>query len=848
MQILLTFDAMSPRSRALSRRLRFTRCGEFGLFTLIGTSVVIVASAGRLRADDKPASGPRPDAAAAAAVNPIWLSDLSEQDVHVGRGQFGKAGHAGFANVPISVNGVGAGHGLGMHPPLATATYRLERKYKTFRSTAAINDSSLNGPQAPVFFQIEADGKPIWQSHALFGPRAWQPVYLDVSGVDRMVLKVDFHTSLKVDNEGAHAVWLEPFVSKAAPNADLLKAQAAEHYAKIDEAADYMARIRNLLEQEKFADLEQLGKEAREKRDFLDGNQRLRLFYSALYPPLAETEAARLEQIDRAGDWQKAFPESVIPRLVAADNWISFGYAARGTGFANTVTEEGWKAFNARMAKAENVLRAAGSFESRDAEYYTRLIGLAQSQSVSRELVDPLFEKALNLDSTYYPACLAMAHYLLPRWHGEPGDEVKLAEYLFKRIDGPAGKIAYAMIAMQHAHYDGMQLLTAAYPYEHLMAGFEAIADEFPTQFDKIERGAWLAAVSDDRTAALKLLDRFPPQCCDPRIWGTPQVMWACRHWAASDPPPELARTLHAAGVNPFRMTISADGGTLVTGGYDGAISLWDVEKGTPSDAAFVSGQINVMEFDPKSPRFVVSVGNSRSKTSLLLYRIAEGGPQATPLEGHRRMVYDIAFSRDGKRLASASADKTARIWPLDDLKHSLSIPHANEVCSVGFSPDGARLCTTTNHGAIAIWDAETGKPIDTPLTPDEANVVGASVRYLPDGDHLLEARLTGMVRLWDLKTRTAKGATTGPSEIWCDDISPDGRWFAVGRENGSVELFDSKTLEKVHTFADHWGRVTGLTFTPDGQSLVSASADLTLKIWKLSQWTAQPAAEESKR
>src|SRR6202008_1650249 len=84
-------------------------------------------------------------------------------------------------------------------------------------------------------------------------------------------------------------------------------------------------------------------------------------------------------------------------------------------------------------------------------------------------------------------------------------------------------------------------------------------------------------------------------------------------------------------------------------------------------------------------------------------------------LRGHSGPVYSVAFSSDGKRLATASNDQTAKVWDTESGKELLSLRgHSGPVYSVAFSPDGKRLATGTREGHTEVWDAESGKELLT--------------------------------------------------------------------------------------------------------------------------------------
>ena len=132
--------------------------------------------------------------------------------------------------------------------------------------------------------------------------------------------------------------------------------------------------------------------------------------------------------------------------------------------------------------------------------------------------------------------------------------------------------------------------------------------------------------------------------------------------------------------------------------------------------------------FSPDGKRIVTA---SQDKTARI-WDAATGKPIGEPLKGHEDAVMSAAFSPDGKRIVTASQDKTARIWDAATGK-PIGEPlkgHEDAVMSAAFSPDGKRIVTASQDKTARIWDAETGKPIGEPLKGHE--VCGLARRSAP--------------------------------------------------------------------------------------------------------------------
>ncbi|MCL5875837.1 MAG: WD40 repeat domain-containing protein [Candidatus Dependentiae bacterium] len=197
-------------------------------------------------------------------------------------------------------------------------------------------------------------------------------------------------------------------------------------------------------------------------------------------------------------------------------------------------------------------------------------------------------------------------------------------------------------------------------------------------------------------------------------------------------------------------------------------------------------------------------------------------------LKGHTEWINSIVWSPDGKYLATASDDETARIWDADGtLLHTLK-GHTDPVRSTAWSPDGKYLATASIDKTACIWNTANGTLLHT--LKGHTNGV-ESVAWSPDGTYLATASDDETARIWDADgtlLHTLKGHTDPVRSIaW----SPDGKYLATASDGKTARIWNADgTL--LHILQGHTNGVESVAWSPDGKYLATASDDKTARIW----------------
>ncbi|MBG1258898.1 serine/threonine-protein kinase [Nostoc commune] len=216
-------------------------------------------------------------------------------------------------------------------------------------------------------------------------------------------------------------------------------------------------------------------------------------------------------------------------------------------------------------------------------------------------------------------------------------------------------------------------------------------------------------------------------------------------------------------------------------------------------------------------------------------------------LSGHSQAVKSVTFSPDGQILATASDDKTIKLWRVETSKEICTLlGHSHAVKSVAFSPDGQILASGSWDKTIKLWDVNTSKEICT-ITGHKLQV--NSVAFSPDGKLLASASYDRTIRLWQLKAfgrfeekfenrpcYSLLGTLSGHAwAVLTVAFSPDGKILATGSDDNTIKLWEVNTGQLICTLVGHSWSVVAVAFTADGEMLLSASCDKTVKLWKIS-------------
>jgi WD40 repeat protein len=213
--------------------------------------------------------------------------------------------------------------------------------------------------------------------------------------------------------------------------------------------------------------------------------------------------------------------------------------------------------------------------------------------------------------------------------------------------------------------------------------------------------------------------------------------------------------------------------------------------------------------------------------------RRVQGAPVV--LRGHDGSVNAVAFSPDGKTLATASDDHLVRLWNVEKPETAARVlqGHAGPVSSVAFSPDGRWLASASRDQTVRLWDLTAAQSTGVELR-GHTGAVNAAV-FSPDGRWLVSASHDQTARLWDLAARppTSLVLRGHTDSVNAAAFSPDGRHLFTVSSDHNTRMWDfSGDQPASFVLEGHSRPVTSIAFAPDGRHFATSSWDTTVRVW----------------
>lgn len=292
------------------------------------------------------------------------------------------------------------------------------------------------------------------------------------------------------------------------------------------EIAEFSSEIESMIKKKDFAGLERKTREYREnKARFIGGGWKIASVNLYTTAPKSDSKTVDWQSsIEYLKEWKLKFPDSIEARSALIGAYIGYAWEARGDKYADTVSAEAWQIFKERLTMAGAEADEAAILPDRCHAFYFQLLTLARAQQWDRADYEKLFEEAIAYEPTYQYYYTEKATYLMPRWHGRPGEWEAFATDVKTKFGGKKGlQMYYFIVQNLQSPGDSRRFFVENNPsWIEAREGFRLIIQEYGVSRRRLSEFAQVANKAADADASCKTFAYLQGEDgFDPGVWGS---------------------------------------------------------------------------------------------------------------------------------------------------------------------------------------------------------------------------------------------------------------------------------------------------------------------------------------